>query len=228
PTAFFVATGNHAALVTTAGAYVFLFFAGISLKFASMYSVAGVSLCRFRIVRQDKVKYNRCKEFAGKNTHSERQSTMRYVNCCKNKEISMEETKKPLKVQIMENMRKSLEKCCLHPDTAKCKGKIKKAHALQNNKIISLLAGSDRPIYMLDTKRQPLIIPIENGVVETIVEVCKTSANNATVETCFCDYHDSVAFSLIESGAPNFDSTCEKNEVCICLQGIYFLNIINS
>lgn len=41
-------------------------------------------------------------------------------------------------------------KCCMHPDQSNCNGKIKNAHALQNNKIISLLAGTERHVYTMD------------------------------------------------------------------------------
>lgn len=71
--------------------------------------------------------------------------------------------KKPPDVQVMEMMRRSLKRCCMHPDQAQCKGKIKEAHALQNNKIISMLAGSERHVFMMDAKKKPLLIPIENG-----------------------------------------------------------------
>lgn len=40
----------------------------------------------------------------------------------------------------------------MHPDRKHCKGIIKGAHALQNNKIISLLSGSERHVYMIDAK----------------------------------------------------------------------------
>lgn len=53
----------------------------------------------------------------------------------------------------MEKMRASMKKFCMHPEQEKCKGPIKGAHALQNNKIISLLAGSERHVYMLNTKK---------------------------------------------------------------------------
>jgi Na+-translocating ferredoxin:NAD+ oxidoreductase RnfD subunit len=55
PTAFFVATGNHAALINAAGVFIFSFLAGISLKFASMYSVAGVSTLPFLDCKQGQV-----------------------------------------------------------------------------------------------------------------------------------------------------------------------------
>jgi len=54
-TAFFVATGNHAAPISAAGVYVFSFLAGISLKIASMYSGGGGKhLAIFRIENKDR------------------------------------------------------------------------------------------------------------------------------------------------------------------------------
>ncbi len=76
----------------------------------------------------------------------------------------------------MEKMRASMEKCCLHPDKANCNGKIKSAHALQNNKIISLLAGVDRHVYMLDAKKQPILIPLDMSL----------SLDNDTQVECVC------------------------------------------
>ena len=61
--------------------------------------------------------------------------------------IMHESSKKPTDVQIMERMRSAMKKYCLHPDKANCNGRIKSAHALQNNKIISVLAGKDRHVY---------------------------------------------------------------------------------
>ncbi len=132
-------------------------------------------------------------------------SELYYKDCCKNRSPQINSSRKPPEVQIMEKMRSSMKKCCLHPDQANCRGRIKEAHALQNNKIISLLAGAERHVYMLDTKRQPLLIQLENGETVPFVEVARVSANDATTETCFCDYHDNVVFAVIEKGAPLFD-----------------------
>lgn len=107
----------------------------------------------------------------------------------------------------MEMMRKSMKKCCMHPDQNNCKGKIKNAHALQNNKIISLLGASERHVFLLDPKKIPLLVPLKNGETELIIEISKTSVNNATTQTCFCDLHDNIAFALIEKGAPDFDES---------------------
>ncbi len=150
-------------------------------------------------------------------------SGIKYKECCKNKVVAMIQTsKKPPEVQVMEMMRKSMKRCCMHPDQAQCKGKIKAAHALQNNKIISMLAGSERHVYIMDTKKAPLIIPMENGELDVIVQMSKTSANNATTETCFCDLHDNIVFAAIEKGAPDFDEFNEKMKFVYAYKAFVF------
>lgn len=79
-------------------------------------------------------------------------SELYYKDCCKNRSPQINSSRKPPEVQIMEKMKSSMKKCCLHPDQANCRGRIKEAHALQNNKIISLLAGTERHVYMLNSK----------------------------------------------------------------------------
>ena len=117
-------------------------------------------------------------------------------------------------------------KCCMHPDQSNCNGKIKNAHALQNNKIISLLAGTERHVYTMDKKRQPLIIPIEGEEPEVMVEFSRVSANDATTETCFCDRHDNIAFAVIEKGAPDFDVNSEPMKFVYAYKA-FILNIIS-
>jgi hypothetical protein len=150
-------------------------------------------------------------------------SNKSFQECCKGKELRIiKPSKKPAEVQIMEKMRSSMKKCCMHPDKEKCKGPIKGAHALQNNKIISLLAGSERHVYMLNTKKQPLLIPLDNGEVVTLVKLNRESAKDATTETCFCDYHDNVAFAIIEKGAPDFDETSEAMKFVYAYKAFIF------
>ncbi len=115
-----------------------------------------------------------------------------------------------------------MKKSCMHPDQGHCKGKIKGAHALQNNKIISLLAGDERHVYMLDSKRKPLFIPMDGGESELIVEVSRTSANDATTETCFCDLHDNTVFAAIEKGAPDFEETNEEMKFVYAYKAFIF------
>lgn len=149
-------------------------------------------------------------------------SGLNYAGCCKGKSKEPENTKKPPEVRIMEKMRKAPKKCCLHPDSFSCRGKIKEAHALQNNKIISLLAGSDRHVYMLDSKRQPQLITLDNGEILPIVEMHKVSANDATTQTCFCELHDNIAFAVIEKGAPDFDDSREDMKFVYAYKAFIF------
>ena len=150
-------------------------------------------------------------------------SNMLFSTCCKGKKDSVRmDTKKPIQVQIMEMMRRSMEKCCMHPDRQSCKGRIKEAHALQNNKIISLLAGQERHVYMLNPKKQPIIIQLENGEFDSIIEVDHVSANDATTETCFCDLHDNTAFAIIEKGAPAFNCDDEAMKFTYAYKAFIF------
>lgn len=150
-------------------------------------------------------------------------SGIKYKDCCKNKTAIMCQTsKKPPEVQLMEKMRKSMRKCCMHPNQSQCKGRIKEAHALQNNKIISMLAGNYRHVYIMDTKKQPLILPMKKGESHIIVPISKTSANKATTETCFCDFHDNIAFAAIEKGAPDFDETNEEMKFVYAYKAFIF------
>lgn len=150
-------------------------------------------------------------------------SGIKFASCCKGKALkTIVTSKKPVDVQIMEKMRAAMKKCCMHPDQVHCKGNIKAAHALQNNKIISILAGSERHVYMLNPKKKPLLIPMPDGEVIPIVELSKTSANDATTETCFCDLHDNIAFAVIEKGAPDFDETSEEMKFIYAYKAFIF------
>lgn len=150
-------------------------------------------------------------------------SGIKFKECCKGKPDQQPAiSKKPLEVQIMEQMRKAMVKCCMYPDKSHCKGIIKDAHALQNNKIISLLAGAERHVYTMDRKRKPLIIPIEGECPDVMVEFSRISANDATTETCFCDRHDNIAFAVIEKGAPDFDVNSEPMKFVYAYKAFIF------
>ncbi len=58
----------------------------------------------------------------------------------------------------MEKMHSAMKECCMHPDQTHCKGKNKKAHALQNIKIISLLAVADCHVHLRFPDRLNLLI----------------------------------------------------------------------
>ena len=145
-----------------------------------------------------------------------------YKDCCIGKQVQIKTSKKPPEVQIMDKMRRSMKKCCLHPDQANCKGRIKKAHALQNNKIISLLAGEEHHVYMIDAKKQPLLVPLDTGETVPVVEISRISANDATTETCFCDLHDNIVFNVIEKGALDFDKSREDMKFVYAYKAFIF------
>ncbi len=136
-----------------------------------------------------------------------------FSNCCKNKPDSgPTNSPKPTEVLLMERMRKSLRKrrLCLHPDQTRCQGDIKEAHALQNHKIISLLASSDNHVMMQDHTKQPIIVNDDPLNPVVIVPFSKVSGNKATTQSCFCDLHDTELFKPIEAGAPDFDPDNEE------------------
>lgn len=139
-------------------------------------------------------------------------SEKEYVNCCKNrKDKPTKKSKKPLNVQIMEQFRKSQIKCCLYPDKTRCHKHIKEAHALQNSKIISLLAEEGH-VYILNPNKAPEIIPIENEEPEVLVKIDRVGVNHATTATCFCDVHDDEVFAPIEKCSPDFNKDSDEHK----------------
>ena len=133
--------------------------------------------------------------------------------CCKNiPDSGPTISPKPTEVILMERMRKSIKKrrLCLHPNQTSCQGDIKEAHALQNHKIISLLASSDNHVMMQDHTKQPIILDNDPLNPVVIVPFSKVSGNKATTQSCFCDLHDTELFKPIEAGAPDFDSNNEE------------------
>lgn len=148
-----------------------------------------------------------------------------YVNCCKEKCDAQQNTsQKPVEVLMMENMRGRLKgfHCCLHPDQANCKGKIKDAHALQNNKILSLLGAADNHVMIQDHTRQPIVLGKEGENPIIVVPFEKTSRNKATTQSCFCDYHDTVVFQPIEAGAPSFDPSNDEMKFIYAYKAFIF------
>lgn len=145
-----------------------------------------------------------------------------FSKCCKDRAPVVNASRKPPEVQAMEMFRAGLLCCCMHPDQSNCHGYIKQAHALQNNKIISLLAGSSRHVYMLDPKRKSHFLPMQDGSVLPLTFINRVSANDATTETCFCDRHDNTAFTAIEKGAPDFDSSNEEMKFVYAYKAFIF------
>ena len=145
-----------------------------------------------------------------------------YCECCKNRnDKPVKKSKKPANIQIMEQLRKSQFKCCLHPDKCKCVKHIKEAHALQNNKIISQLSEKGH-VYILNAQKPPQIIPIENEEPEVLTLIDKVGVKHATTATCFCDVHDDEVFAPIEKGAPAFDKNNEEHKYIYAYKAFIF------
>jgi hypothetical protein len=77
-------------------------------------------------------------------------------------------------------------KFCLYPDRSRCRGKLIKAHAIQNNRILSKLAEKGMLIAMdgRNALGQQYAHPIGRGITSTF--------------TGFCQYHDKNIFQEIE------------------------------
>lgn len=148
-----------------------------------------------------------------------------FSDCCKNKpDHGAIKSPKPTGVLLMERMRKSLKKrrLCLHPDQTRCQGDIKEAHALQNHKIISLLASSDNHVMMQDHTKQPIVFDDDPLHPIVIVPFSKVSGNKATTQSCFCDLHDTELFKPIEAGSPAFDPNNEKMKFVYAYKAFIF------
>lgn len=148
-----------------------------------------------------------------------------YKDCCKGKsDDGPVNSKKPVEVLLMEEMRKGFkqDKVCLHPDQANCKGKIKEAHALQNHKIISLLASADNHVIMQDPAKQPIVIKEDPVNPILIVPFTRVSGNKATTQSCFCDVHDTQAFKVIEAGSPDFDANNDEMKFVYAYKAFVF------
>lgn len=148
-----------------------------------------------------------------------------FLDCCKNKpDPGPVNSPKPPEVILMERMRKSIKKrrFCLHPNQASCRGDIKEAHALQNHKIISLLASSDNHVMMQDHTKQPIVLDDNPTNPIVIVPFNKVSGNKATTQSCFCDLHDTELFKPIEAGAPDFNPNDEEMKFVYAYKAFIF------
>lgn len=148
-----------------------------------------------------------------------------FFECCKDKPDSQPDiSRKPTDVLVMERMRKSLKnrRVCLHPDQINCRGKIKDAHALQNHKIISLLASNDNHVMMQDHTKKPVVLDDDPMNPIILVPFTRVSGNKATTQSCFCDLHDTELFKPIEAGAPDFDPNNEEMKFIYAYKAFIF------
>lgn len=98
----------------------------------------------------------------------------------------------------------SNQKSCFYKDKTNCSSKIKKAHSIQKQKILTQLEetiNKNKLIYSFQSK--------ESNEEFDIIDLIPVGKKTASVFSGFCDYHDSVLFSPIE----NFDFDCSKKHM---------------
>ncbi|PEL57910.1 YecA family protein [Bacillus toyonensis] len=124
-------------------------------------------------------------------------SGKKYRACCfnrKDQELPFEKVSSKKKAGAFKHYahkmsQESKIKECLHPDSEQCKGKIKNAHSLQNNGVLSRIEEEGH-----------VVIPTTKfGTDGVIYDVKDESKNKATTFTGFCDTHDTLVFKDIET-----------------------------
>ena len=129
--------------------------------------------------------YGRREMKVGRNDLCPCGSGLKYKKCCLNKS----ETQKMAEAVAysLDNIkRESRIKQCLHPNKCECNGKIIKAHAIQNNRILNRIAVDGMLVTMDGT---------EFSMFQTSD---KKGRGVATTFTGFCQYHDKSLFQEIE------------------------------
>ena len=112
-------------------------------------------------------------------------SGKKYKKCCLNKSEE-QRLAEAIAYSFSDTKREARIKTCLHPNHNECSDKIAKAHAIQNNRILSLLAENGMVVTMDG---------VENYAFQTADE---KGRGIATIFTGFCSYHDKTLFQEIE------------------------------
>lgn len=112
-------------------------------------------------------------------------SGKKHKRCCLNK--TNEQQLAEAIVDSMNNIKNEARiKQCLHPNHAECNGKIVKAHAIQNNRILNKITENG----MLTTL---------DGVSHYMFQTSDSKGRGVTTTfTGFCSYHDKTLFQEIE------------------------------
>lgn len=112
-------------------------------------------------------------------------SGKKYKKCCLNK-ADEERLAEAITYSLNNIKNEARIKTCRHPNHDECKGKIVKAHAIQNNRILSRLAENGMVVTM-------------DGTEHYIFQSADSKGRKiATTFTGFCKHHDKVLFQEIE------------------------------
>jgi len=120
-----------------------------------------------------------------------------YKECCRNKQNRLFHNDNEIKAVISKNSRKSRIKICLAKGCNQKGKSISKAHALQENRILSKIAKNNI-VMMQNQKEDPLLIETKRNHPEAFYLLKNMKIKDATISTCFCSIHDNKIFEKIE------------------------------
>lgn len=136
-------------------------------------------------------------------------SGKKYKDCCRRKAAKTFHNNNEALHFIGQQMKKSKSKFCLYEGCTQKEKGIIKAHALQENRILSKLADNGKVI-MQDFSKDPVVCEIKKGQPEPFYFLTEISISTATTATCFCKTHDDKLFAKIEK--KQFDLQTLDNE----------------
>jgi hypothetical protein len=156
-----------------------------------------------------------------------------YGKCCLGKiEKNINKQQKINDVRKTFTDKKKVINMCLYPGETKCKNKSIDAHALQNNRILSLLSEKDHVI-TLNIKKQGITVGNTKKDFDIIQEFELSSVKQTTTYRCFCKKHDNDLFAVIEKAGCDFDKNNSEQRFvyaykCFIFEYYKELVVINS
>lgn len=122
----------------------------------------------------------------GRNTHCPCGSGIKYKYCCLDEEAALMRKMNAFSEDYSMISKQARIKQCIHPNKNECSGNIIKAHAIQNNRVLSKLAVNG-------------MVQTMDGVSNLIFQDAQCKGRKiATTFTGFCANHDKTLFQDIE------------------------------
>lgn len=113
-------------------------------------------------------------------------SGKKYKYCCSDEEAALARKMNAFLEEYSKISKQARIKQCIHPNKNECSGNIIKAHAIQNNRVLSKLAVNG-------------MVQTMDGVSNLMFQDAQSKGRKiATIFTGFCAYHDKTLFQEIE------------------------------
>lgn len=136
----------------------------------------------------------------GKNEPCPCGSGKKYKDCCKGRDNQASlDMDRSLDGQLLELLRKPVAKSCIHPDQASCRGMVRNSRPLQPERVMNLLSGADKQVYVMDRDVEPRVIKFEDDEPIVLTDFVAVPAKNAVTEAFFCERHAPL-FSILGKG----------------------------